>query len=90
MPVRAVGDSPSVMPTGLPPPWRVETDELAKLEEKYRRLATSATNPQWINLLLALADRYQAIITERGCEEAANPAVGGGGGKGRSRQSGRR
>ena len=56
------------MSTELPLPWGFTVQQFRELEYWCRTLASKATNPQSVNLLLALSDRFKARAGARNSE----------------------
>ena len=53
------------MPIGLPHPWRMTIEQLIELARSCREIASRSKNKPAAKIFLALAERYQALVTER-------------------------
>ena len=53
------------MPIGLPHPWRMTVEQLLELARSCRAIAARSKNKPAAKVFLALAERYQALVTER-------------------------
>ena len=52
------------MPIRLPHPWRVTVEQLLELARSCREIASRSKNKPAAKIFLALAERYQALVTE--------------------------
>jgi hypothetical protein len=53
------------MPIRLPHPWRITVEQLVELARSCREIASRSKNKLAVKIFLALAERYQALVTER-------------------------
>jgi hypothetical protein len=53
------------MPIGLPHPWRMTVEHVLELARSCRAIAARSKNKPAAKAFLALAERYQSLVTER-------------------------